>query len=71
MSTPTTAGKLALDAVYGDPAPALAEFGALHPDLLLDLDLSDRVVDLVEEGFDLAIRIAELTEARRILLGAR
>jgi DNA-binding transcriptional LysR family regulator len=41
-------------------APALAEFSALHPDLLLDLDLSDRVVDLVEEGFDLAIRIGNI-----------
>jgi DNA-binding transcriptional LysR family regulator len=41
-------------------APALAEFTALHPDLLLDLDLSDRVVDLVEEGFDLAIRIGHI-----------
>jgi DNA-binding transcriptional LysR family regulator len=40
-------------------APALAEFSALHPQLLLDLDLSDRVVDLVEEGFDLAIRIGD------------
>ena len=41
-------------------APALAEFSALHPELLLDLDLSDRVVDLVEEGFDLAIRIGQI-----------
>src|SRR5512145_100551 len=41
-------------------APALAEFSSLHPELLLDLDLSDRVVDLVEEGFDLAIRIGQI-----------
>lgn len=41
-------------------APALAEFNHLHPQLLLDLDLSDRVVDLVEEGFDLAIRIGNI-----------
>jgi DNA-binding transcriptional LysR family regulator len=41
-------------------APALAEFSALHPGLLLDLDLSDRAVDLVEEGFDLAIRIGNI-----------
>lgn len=41
-------------------APALAEFSELHPHLLLDLDLSDRVVDLVEEGFDLAIRIGQI-----------
>jgi DNA-binding transcriptional LysR family regulator len=38
-------------------APAIAEFGARHPELRFDLELSDRVVDLVEEGFDLAIRI--------------
>ena len=38
-------------------APAIAEFGARHPGLSFDLELSDRVVDLVEEGFDLALRI--------------
>jgi DNA-binding transcriptional LysR family regulator len=38
-------------------APALAEFNAQHPDVLFDLDLSDRVADLVEEGIDLAIRV--------------
>lgn len=38
-------------------APALSEFAALHPKLLCDVDLSDRVVDLVEEGFDLGLRI--------------
>lgn len=41
-------------------APVLAEFSALHPDLLLDLDLSDRVVDLVDERFDVAIRIGHI-----------
>lgn len=41
-------------------APVLAEFSAAHPDVLLDLDLSDRVVDLVEEGFDVAIRIGHI-----------
>jgi len=38
-------------------APAIAEFAARHPQLTFDVDLSDRTVDLVEEGFDLAIRI--------------
>ena len=38
-------------------ASALAEFNARHPQLVFDLDLSDRTVDLVDEGFDLAIRI--------------
>ncbi len=41
-------------------APAIAEFVVRHPKLTLDLDLSDRAVDLVEEGFDLAIRIGAI-----------
>src|SRR5262245_43168258 len=38
-------------------APAIAEFGARHPQLSFELDLSDRVVDLVDEGFDVAVRV--------------
>jgi DNA-binding transcriptional LysR family regulator len=37
-----------------------AEFMAQHPRVTLDVTLADRVVDLVEEGFDLAVRIARL-----------
>lgn len=38
-------------------APAIAAFLALQPKVKFDVSLSDRIVDLVEEGFDLAIRI--------------
>src|ERR1044071_2099047 len=38
-------------------APAIAEFLAAHPGVRFDVSLSDRIVDLVEEGFDLAIRV--------------
>jgi DNA-binding transcriptional LysR family regulator len=38
-------------------APAIAAFVARHPGVKFDVQLSDRTVDLVEEGFDLAIRI--------------
>jgi len=38
-------------------APAIAAFSAAHPDVRFDVSLADRVVDLVEEGFDIAIRI--------------
>ena len=38
-------------------APALAEFAERYPQIEFDLDLSDRMVDLVEEGYDLAVRI--------------
>lgn len=37
--------------------PAIADFMAEHPEVRFDVSLSDRVVDLVEEGFDIAIRI--------------
>lgn len=38
-------------------APAVAGFLARHAEVRFDVSLSDRIVDLVEEGFDLAIRI--------------
>ena len=41
---------------------ALVDFAAAHPDIALEVDLSDRFVDLVEEGFDLAIRITTLED---------
>ena len=40
-------------------ASLVAPFQAKHPDVRLDVALSDRMVDIVEEGFDLAIRIGE------------
>ncbi|MEE3626167.1 LysR family transcriptional regulator [Nitrospirillum sp. BR 11752] len=39
-------------------APLWPRFMALYPDVLLDIALTDRVVDMVEEGFDLGIRIS-------------
>lgn len=38
-------------------APAISAFTARHPNVRFDLSLSERIVDLVEEGFDLGIRI--------------
>jgi DNA-binding transcriptional LysR family regulator len=39
-------------------APLWPRFLARHPEIELDVDLVDRVVDLVDEGYDLAIRIS-------------
>lgn len=44
-------------------APSVTEFSEMHPGLIIHLDFSDRRVDLVEEGYDLAIRLAELRDS--------
>jgi DNA-binding transcriptional LysR family regulator len=44
-------------------APHLSEFIAQHPNLAITLHLSERLVDLKNERFDLAIRIADLKSA--------
>ena len=56
VSAPTYFGSVTL-------APALKDFRARYPDVTLDLDLDDRIVDLVKERFDLAVRIAPLTDS--------
>lgn len=40
-------------------APALPEFLARYPELRIDMSIGDRFVDLAEEGFDVAVRIAK------------
>ena len=44
-------------------APLIAQFMALHPGILIDMHLSDARVDLVDQGFDLALRIAVLPDS--------
>lgn len=46
--------------------PAITAFLHTHPDIKFDLDFNDRQVDLLAEGFDLAIRIASLPDSSLI-----
>jgi DNA-binding transcriptional LysR family regulator len=44
-------------------APLVPAFLARHPDVSLSLNLSDRVVDLVNEGYDCAVRVGDLPDS--------
>jgi DNA-binding transcriptional LysR family regulator len=44
-------------------APAVADFMAAHPDLAIELALTDRFVDPIEEGVDVTVRIARLADS--------
>jgi DNA-binding transcriptional LysR family regulator len=52
VSIPSGYGRVVL-------VPLLAEFARAHPAVRLDLDLSDRYVDLLSDGFDFAVRLRE------------
>jgi DNA-binding transcriptional LysR family regulator len=57
--------KVALPASFGHQhvAPLVPRFVARYPNVRLALSLSDRYVNVIEEGFDLAVRIAELEDS--------
>jgi DNA-binding transcriptional LysR family regulator len=44
--------------------PTLVAFMRAYPEIILDLDFSDRVVDVIEEGFDAVVRFAEVGDSR-------
>jgi DNA-binding transcriptional LysR family regulator len=59
MSVPITFGTQVL-------APLFAQFARSHPLIELDVSFSDRLVSLVDEGFDLALRIGSLRDSSLI-----
>ncbi|WP_286239121.1 LysR family transcriptional regulator [Neptuniibacter halophilus] len=59
LSAPTTFGEVVL-------MPFLAELLQTHPQLEFDLMLSDRYVDIINEGFDAAVRIGQLQDSSLI-----
>jgi len=67
-STPSGKLKICASVSIGQNilAPRLAKFQQLLPEIELDLQLLNRRIDLIEEGFDLAIRVGELEDSALI-----
>lgn len=59
VTTPMTFGVLHV-------APLISEFLKQYPDVTIDLQLEDKMVDLVEQGFDVGIRIGQLAESNLV-----
>lgn len=60
--------RLTLPASFGRMwlAPLVAEFLAAHPGITIDVEYSNRFVDLVAEGFDAAIRLGSLADSQLV-----
>jgi len=44
--------------------PTITKFMRVFPDVMIDLDFTDRLVDVIEEGFDAVVRTGEITDSR-------
>jgi DNA-binding transcriptional LysR family regulator len=47
-------------------APCIGEYRRQYPDVELDLVVNDRIIDLIEEGFDVAVRVGRLKDSSLI-----
>ena len=47
-------------------APLVPKFRALHPDVTISLNLSDRVVDIAGEGYDCAVRVGDMPDSSMV-----
>ena len=56
--------KVGLPLLGGLPLPVIAAYMQAYPDIELDLDITDRVSDVIDEGLDVVIRGGELNDSR-------
>ncbi len=63
-ASPSGTLRISLPLVGDLTLPLLADFMAAYPDIRLELDFSDRLVDVIEEGFDAVLRVGEPSDSR-------
>jgi DNA-binding transcriptional LysR family regulator len=67
--------RLTCSVAYGERTitPLIGRFLAQYPQVSVEIELTNRVLDLIADGIDLGIRIGEVTDPRlgRVLLGTR
>lgn len=64
MAAPRGRLRVSLPLVGGLLNPVLAAFVRQYPEIDLDLDFTDRRVDVIEEGFDAVVRVGEAADSR-------
>jgi DNA-binding transcriptional LysR family regulator len=69
QSTPSGVLRVTVPPLFGRlcVVPRLPEFFALFPDISIELSVSERAVNLVEDGIDLAIRLGALSDSSMIV----
>ncbi len=63
-SVPSGRLRISLPRAAGLVMPVLAEFMQRFPEIELDVDISNRLVDVIDEGFDAVVRTGELQDSR-------
>jgi DNA-binding transcriptional LysR family regulator len=61
--TPSGRLRVSLPLIATLLTPSISAFSKVYPEVQLDLDFSDRMVDIIEEGFDVVIRTGELSDS--------
>ena len=67
-ATPTGLLRMTCAVAYGERfiVPLVNDFMTLHPQLRVEIELSNRNLDLVQDGYDLAIRLGRLVDSRLV-----
>ncbi|KPX15106.1 LysR family transcriptional regulator [Pseudomonas syringae pv. delphinii] len=56
--------RISVPLVFGLVMPVVIQFMRTYPDIELDIDFSDRMVDIIDEGFDVVLRTGEPSDSR-------